>query len=137
MWDLFSKVRKRGLLLHSLVGLCLVSLFVQVQIVQAMSSGTSCMAAVTAHAHHAKAHSCCDSSPAPCGCELKQGNATEAAEPALTPSSGLSNPESENQALSAVMPEILSTNEQIVVNPGIKARGPTVKVYLQTLNLIC
>jgi hypothetical protein len=137
MFNLVSQIKKHGVLFHALVGLCLVSLFAQVQIVQAMSSGASCTTGVPAHAHHIKAHSCCDSSPAPCGCELKQGGATEAAGPALAPSSGLSKPGNGSQALSAVMPIIPSTNEQIVVDPGIKARGPTVKVYLQTLSLIC
>ncbi len=127
--------RKHGGIVYVLATICLLSLFAQAQVVQAMSSTASCIAALEAHTHHTMAHGCCANRAAACGCSLKQGSASEPS-PAIAPASGSCSPQSEGLAVCTVEP-ITLTNERTVVESAIKARGPTIKVYLQTLSLIC
>jgi hypothetical protein len=136
MWTKFFNLKKHRIVIFFLLAAWLTCMLIQPQPVSAMAPGVSCVAGAVAHAHQATTHTCCDATTE-CDCQLKQGGQNETAEPVFAPSSSTSNPTSKDLFISTNAPAPSFSGRQTFDDTGATARGPTIKIYLKTLNLIC
>jgi hypothetical protein len=138
MWDFIVQIKKHRGSAYFIIAACLLSFLSQAPAVQAMSGKTSCVTSITEHHQRPAAHSRCCCSNAGCGCQLKQGTRANGIESVIPPSSGISNPLNKGLIFDVEELTVTPARKQISgSNAAVMARGPTVKVYLTTLNLIC
>ena len=134
-----SEVKNRVTLIRVMIGICLVLLFNQAQIARALSPTMSCDAGFKVSVQHTAVHSCCEKAAHPCECDLKQSDSKSPDEAAIPPSSGHHSPVTPSFALltgglSVSVPT--PSDKQLPAQAEAMVRGPTVKVFLKTLNLI-
>lgn len=135
MMKLFQHIRGHRVLAYAPL---VIWLTVGLASVQPVLAGVGCLADKTGqHMQQAKHCACCESGVR-CDCELNQGNSANAPEQTLALTLRLSNVVNKDIVFSHELSTIIPHTERKTTDDRkVPVRGPSVSVYLQTLNLLC
>lgn len=123
-----------GIFRFALIAVWLVTMVAQAVPVMATQGGSACAGQKGATPHDA---CCCEPTARQCDCDFEQSGPTDHADPLLALSAVPKNPAERVILLPLPAGHLttLPTDPRTTVDKDETARGPTVKVYLQTLAL--
>ena len=128
----FSHMKKRKIFRLILIAIWLLSVTTSLQ--PAWAADT-CSTSVTNMAQVAGHHACCQNATE-CPCEVQQGSSNETSDYPLAPSSSLPYSANESLTLSMDSPPLALVKRLSGDDTEMVARGPSLKIYLRTLNLL-
>lgn len=129
-----SQFKMRGVFRLSLVAVWIVTMLAQAVPVMAVQGGSGCSSQAGTNSHR---DCCCNPSVRHCGCDFEQRDPAERSDPLIATSGGLMNPAERALLLPAPAGQLAAPSIERGAHIDIRltARGPSIKLYLQTLTL--